>query len=113
MITCVAFWVRLMNLTTQSLWRDEVDSIVLSGLELQELPTSLFIVGHNGPLYFIGLYFWRKLVGISEFALRYPSALFGTLAVPLGYILARRLGVSRWVGLLLSLLLATAPYLVW
>jgi uncharacterized membrane protein len=56
---------------------------------------------------------WRSLGGDSEFALRYPSALFGALAVPCGFVLARQLGFSRRIGLLLGLLLATSPYLVW
>ncbi|MDX1522642.1 MAG: glycosyltransferase family 39 protein, partial [Anaerolineae bacterium] len=53
------------------------------------------------------------LTGDSEFALRYPSALFGVLAVPLGYALARQLGLRARYGLVLGVLLATSPYLVW
>jgi len=112
-ITWVAFLIRTINLTTQSLWRDEVDAIILSGWTPQELITGLFRVGHNGPLFFVLLRFWRNLTGNSEFALRYPSALLGALAVPLGYVLARQLGFRRRAGLLLGLLLATSPYLVW
>jgi uncharacterized membrane protein len=56
---------------------------------------------------------WRILAGSSEFALRYPSTVMGTVMIPLGFILARQLGFSRRVGLLLSLLLATSPYLIW
>lgn len=102
-----------MDLTTQSLWRDEVDAIRFSNWSLSELVTGLFRTGHNGPLFFLLLRPWRNLTGNSEFALRYPSALLGTLLIPLGYILARQWGFSRRVGLLLSLLLATSPYLVW
>jgi uncharacterized membrane protein len=80
---------------------------------LPELITGLFRVGHNGPLFFLLLRPWRSLTGDSEFALRYPSALLGALAVPLGFVLARQLGFTRRVGLLLGLLLATSPYLVW
>jgi uncharacterized membrane protein len=39
--------------------------------------------------------------------------LLGVLAIPLGFVLARQLGFHRFVGLLLGLLLATSPYLVW
>jgi 4-amino-4-deoxy-L-arabinose transferase-like glycosyltransferase len=112
-ITWVAFLIRTVNLTTQSLWRDEVDAIIFSGWTPQELLTGLFRVGHNGPLFFVLLRFWRNLTGNSEFALRYPSALLGTLAVPLGFMLARQLGFRSRAGLLLGLLLGTSPYLVW
>jgi 4-amino-4-deoxy-L-arabinose transferase-like glycosyltransferase len=112
-LTWVAFLLRTLTLAGQSLWRDEVDAIRFSSWPILELATGLFRVGHNGPLFFLLLRPWRSLSGDSEFALRYPSALFGALAVPLGFVLARQLGFSRQVGLLLGLLLATSPYLVW
>ena len=112
-ITWVAFLVRVVNLSTQSLWRDEVDAIRFSGWSLSELLAGLFREGHNGPLFFLLLRFGRYLTGDSEFALRYPSAWLGVVAVPLSFALARQLKLPRSVGLLLGLLLATSPYLVW
>lgn len=112
-ITWVAFLLRTVTLDSQSLWRDEVDAIRFSSWSLPELLSGLFRTGHNGPLYFFLLRFWRSLSGDSEFALRYPSVWWGTLAAPLGYLLARQLGLGRRAGLLLGLLLATSPYLVW
>ena len=113
MLTWVAFLLRTATLASQSLWRDEVDAIRFSDWPLPQLLTGLFQTGHNGPLFFLLLRPWRFLTGDSEFALRYPAAVWGTLAVPLGYILARQLGLSRWVGLVTGLLLATSPYLIW
>ena len=107
-ITWVAFLLRTVNLGTQSLWRDEVDAIRFSSWSLADLLAGLFRTGHNGPLFFLFLRLWRNLTGNSEFALRYPSVFFGTLAIPLGIVLALQLGLSRRIGLLLSLLLATS-----
>jgi uncharacterized membrane protein len=112
-LTWVAFLLRVALLAQQSLWRDEVDAIRFSAWSLPELVTGLFQQGHNGPLFFILLRFWRNLSGDSEFALRYPSAVLGVLTIPLGFVLARQLGLSRRVGLLVGLLLTTSPYLVW
>lgn len=112
-ITWAAFLLRAVNLDAQSLWRDEVDAIRFSGWAVKDLLAGLIQEGHNGPLFFLMLRPWRNLTGNSEFALRYPSALVGALAVPLGYVLARQLGFSRRAGVLLGLLLATSPYLVW
>ncbi len=112
-LTWVAFLLRTATLANQSLWRDEVDAIRFSGWPLSELLAGLFRTGHNGPLFFLLLRPWRFLTGDSEFALRYPAALWGALAVPLGYLLARQLGFNRWTGFLASLLLATSPYLIW
>jgi len=109
----IAFFLRTYTLGTQSLWRDEVDAIRFSSWAIRHLLEGLIQEGHNGPLFFLLLRPWRILAGDSEFALRYPSAFMGTLAVPVGYLLVRQLHLSRETGLLLGLLLATSPYLVW
>jgi uncharacterized membrane protein len=112
-ITWVAYFVRTNNLNAQSLWRDEVDAIRFSDWAPADLISGLFQRGHNGPLFFLLLRLWRNLFGDTEFALRYFSVLTGTLAIPVSFLLARQLGFSRRAGLLLALLLATSPYLVW
>ena len=112
-LTWVAFLIRVVTLDWQSLWRDEVDAIRFSDWSITELMAGLVRVGHNGPLYFLLLRPWRALTGNTEFALRYPSALLGVFAVPLGLILARQLGFNRITGLIFGFLLATSPYLMW
>lgn len=112
-ITLVAFFVRVMSLGGQSLWRDELDSRWFAAAPYLKLLRQIFAEGHNGFLYYMMLRPWIAITGVSEYALRFPSAVMGTLAVPAGYVLARQLGFSRQVGLLLALLLATSPYLVW
>ncbi len=49
--------------------------------------------------------------GLSILGLRLPAALFGTLSVPLGYLLLRRLIAPR-LAFLASLLAALSPFLV-
>ena len=90
----VAFAWRVHGLTNQSLWRDEVDAVYFALRQLQ-LTLSMFTdPAQNGPLYFLTLRPWFHLVGASEFALRYPSALAGALSVALCYQVARRLTVG-------------------
>lgn len=112
-ITWVAFLLRVNLLSGQSLWRDEVDTRIFAGWTLQEHLSGMFAIGHNGPLYFLLLRPWVDYLGASEFTLRFPSAAMGALAVPLMFVLARQLGLSRRTGLITGLLLATSPYLVW
>ncbi|HMN28920.1 MAG TPA: hypothetical protein PKE45_12285, partial [Caldilineaceae bacterium] len=91
-----AFGWRLQALTVQSLWRDEVDAIYFA---LRNLPDTLAMflqAGQNGPLYFLALRPWFYLAGASEFALRFPSAVFGTLSIPLLYQVARLL-LAGWL----------------
>ncbi|MCL4862254.1 MAG: glycosyltransferase family 39 protein [Caldilineaceae bacterium] len=130
LVTLFAFGWRIQGLTAQSLWRDEVDAIYFA---LRELPTTLAMfvqAGQNGPLYFLALRPWFYLVGASEYALRFPSAALGALAIPLLWQVARMLVSPRAgaedagegaqhplaqaaVPLLAVLLFAVNPYQLW
>ena len=107
---------RLAGLTSQSLWRDEVDSLRFATRPLSEVLAAFTRPGENGPLFYLLLRPWLTLAGRSEFSLRFPSVLMGVLAIPLiflwgKYLFGRRAGVGG--GLLAALLLAINPYHVW
>lgn len=110
----LAFALRVSGLDFQSLWRDEVDAIRFAAFPLSKL-TRLFVTpGQNGPLYYLAVRPWLELAGRSEFALRFFSAAFGTLAVPLIYRLGQRLFPTLpSVPLIAAFLAAASPYLVW
>jgi hypothetical protein len=72
----------------------------------------LTLPGWNGPLYTVAMRPWIGLSGESPFALRYSSLLFGLLAVPLTYVVGRRL-LGTAVGLVGATLVALSPHLVW
>lgn len=111
-LTWTAFALRVAGLTAQSLWRDEVDTLLFATRPLAEALTMFRQPGQNGPLFFLMLRPWLAAAGTSEFALRFPSALAGALAVPAVYVLALRL-VGRKPAALTALLTALAPYLIW
>lgn len=105
--------VRFSTLGVQSFWADEA--------------TTYGIVAHHGlghvlstvpgsestpPLYYILLWLWSQLFGVSEIGLRSLSALIGTLTVPLMWLLGRKL-VSARVGLVAALVTAVNPLLFW
>lgn len=127
----LAFAVRVWGSTAQSLWRDEVDAIRFATRALPALLETFRQPGENGPLFYLLLRPWLALHGQSEFALRYLSVVLGVLAVPLTYLVARRLlrycdrtvplpdgsaTVNPWhatIAWLASLGVALSPYLVW
>jgi 4-amino-4-deoxy-L-arabinose transferase-like glycosyltransferase len=131
LVVLFGFGIRFAAIDFQSLWRDEIDAAgfgspemrmgeVLAASDFQMLAQSLTQGGFNGPLYFIALQQWTRMAGDTAFALRFPSAVFGTLAVPLIYVLARRLlrrtpndGISRRAALISAWLVAISPYFVW
>ena len=112
-LTWLAFALRVSGLTAQSLWRDETDALIFATRPLPELLAMFRNPGQNGPLFFLALRPWLAAVGASEFALRFPAALAGALAVPILYSLVQRLSGDRKPAAIAALLMATAPYLIW
>jgi mannosyltransferase len=112
-LTWLAFALRVLGITAQSLWRDEVDALIFATRPVSELLGMFRQPGQNGPLFFLALRPWLAAAGPSEFALRFPSALAGALAVPIFYTLVRRLVGDRKPAAIAALLMATAPYLIW
>lgn len=110
--TLLAFALRGLTLVNQSLWRDEVDALLFATKPLAQFIEMFRQPGQNGPLFFLALRPWLDAAGHSEFALRFPSVLLGTLAIPVFYVLIARLAGTH-VGLVAALLMATAPYAVW
>ena len=109
----LAAWAwRLYGLEAQSLWRDEVDSLRFATRDLPKVLAAFTRPGENGPLYYLLLRPWLAWVGQSEYALRFPSALAGVLALPIIFAWARRL-FNPTVGLIAVLLLAVNPYHLW
>lgn len=112
LLTLIAAWLRLDGLRRQSLWFDEIDVVVRAQLPLSEVMRSFTRQGENGPLYNILLAIWVRLAGISEVAVRFPSAVAGILAVPLLYVLARRL-TDTPTALIAAALVTISPHHVW
>ncbi len=101
----IGFALRIYHLAAQGLWYDEAVSWYLTQMSLPQL-TAWTANDIQPPLYYYLLWFWVRLVGTSEYALRFPSVLFATLTLSLLWRLARRLfGISgAWLALLLALL---------
>lgn len=109
-LTLVSFVLRAHRLAAQSLWSDEDITFDRALKPLAELIGSLPI--EHAPLYFALMRGWTKLAGTGDFALRYPSVVCGVLAVPLAACVGRVL-VGRRAGLVLALVMAVNPFLVW
>ncbi len=77
---------RLAGLTSQSLWRDEVDSLRFAIRPMGQVLAAFTRPGENGPLYYLLLRPWLAAAGHSEYALRFPSVWLGALAIPLIFL---------------------------
>ncbi|MBI5957018.1 MAG: glycosyltransferase family 39 protein [Chloroflexi bacterium] len=111
LIVGLAFLLRVYHLNGQSLWYDEGFSAFLSQQGLAEI-TARTAADIHPPLYYYLLHLWIPLAGDGEFALRFPSAVFGVLSVPLFYQVGRRL-FGNQIGLLSALMATLSPFYVW
>ncbi len=111
-IVGIAFWVRIVALDGQGLWRDEVDQWRFALQPWGEMLRNFIREGWNGALYSPLLRLWIALTGDSVLAMRYFSLLWGVLGVALLYGLLKRLLDER-AALWGALLMALSPYMVW
>ncbi|MBI2954352.1 MAG: glycosyltransferase family 39 protein [Chloroflexi bacterium] len=107
-LTLVGFALRIYRVEHQSLWYDEAFSVDLAGRGIEAITLMLSTVENHPPLYFYILHYWMALAGESEFAVRFLSLIFGSLAVPSVFVLGRRL-LGNWGGLIAALLAAFSP----
>jgi mannosyltransferase len=112
MFTFIGLALRLAFLGRQSLWYDEAFSLAVARADWPVFWAALLSDGVHPPGYYFLLRASLVLFGSSEFALRFPSALAGTLGIALIYQLGRALGNRRW-GLVAGMLLALNPFALW
>ena len=101
----VGFGLRVYRLADHNVWWDEGFSVYLARMPLASMVVRTAADVHP-PLHYAFLHYWDRLVGESEYAIRYSTALFGVLDLALLYWLARRyLGPAVALGAVLLLAL--------
>ncbi len=74
----------------ESFWLDELHSAWTVWGELSDVAPRAE-AGHQTPLYFVGLWYWKQIAGDSELALRMSSVIATSLAC-----VVLTIGVARW-----------------
>lgn len=92
-VILLGFLLRLTGLGTQSLWYDEGVTAAVSRQGIVEL-TRWTADDIQPPLYYLLLNPWTRVLGTSEWALRFPSVMAGVLGLAVLYALARRLWLA-------------------
>ncbi|MCP4526909.1 MAG: hypothetical protein GY833_13515, partial [Aestuariibacter sp.] len=112
LILFTAFALQTATLTQQSLWFDEVMALDYTKGGLIDTIRKIVQPHHNGPLFYLLLFVWRRLVGDSDFAVRYLSVLCATLTVPLLYQWTRKLLTDR-SAVTAACLFVCSPFVLW
>jgi len=97
-------------LANQSFWLDEGASLMAAQVPLNHF-FSYLQADFQPPLYYLLLKAWLPLAGHSEWLIRLPDILLGTLTVPLVFLLCRKVfGNTSKVPLIAALFLALNPF---
>lgn len=102
--------VRFINITKASIWHDEGYTMMLAPMPVLEILERTARDVHP-PLYYIVLHGWMELFGTSELAARSFSAICLIAAIPLAYLLMRRL-FTEHAARVAALFVALGPFLV-
>ncbi len=108
LIISVGLILRLVSLN-QSLWLDEaINTQAAQNYSFFDLITQYAKADFHPPGWFIILWFWTKIFGYSEIAVRMPSVIFGTVNIWVVYLIGKKL-VSRHLGIVAALLICLNP----
>ena len=106
-VLLVASALRIYEVSSQNLWIDEANGVLIAQQPLPELLARLKL-DSSPPLYYLILHGWMMVFGDSEAALRAPSVLAGVVMVACVFLIGRRL-FSLEVGALAATLVAVSP----
>jgi uncharacterized membrane protein len=112
LILIAAFLLRLLTIN-QSLWLDEAINVnVATSLNPVDLVTKYSLGDFHPPLYHVILKLWILVFGNSEFSVRMPSVIFGTVTCLAVYALGKKLFDEK-TALVAATLMATAPLAIY
>jgi hypothetical protein len=117
-LTLLAGALRFSTLDLQSFWYDEAFTPVhVLHASLWSTLHAVVAAENTPPLWFVLIWGWSRLFGTGMVALRFPSALAGTLTVPVAWAIGRELAGrvpnARRVAAVSAALVAVNPLFIW
>ena len=109
-LTVIGFYLRFNNLGDRSIWFDEAATFY-AAIGLLEHGIPVLPSGELYPRSFLNLYLIAqsfRIFGVNEFSARFVSVIFGTLTIPLVYLLGKELG--RRTGLIATVLITFSAF---
>lgn len=106
-IIFLGLFLRIYKLRFQSLWLDEIITYdICAAGNLTQFWEKL---SHHPypPLFYLLNYLYLKLIAPTEFMIRLPSVIFGTLTIPVCFYIGKNF-ISEKIGLLAAFIFATS-----
>lgn len=108
LITVIGTGLRIYRLGYQSLWYDEILTFLSSSGTFTHVLFQTEIETYILPLYYLVVHAFLYL-GEEDVILRIPSLIFGSLSIPLFFLVVREI-LGAETGVLASFLLAISPF---
>ncbi|MFH0702033.1 MAG: glycosyltransferase family 39 protein [bacterium] len=109
----IGIFIRFYGLDIQSLWLDEIYSTVASSSSsISKMFINWILTDVHPPLYQLFIYYWIKIFGNSEIAVRLPSAIAGTLSIFLMYFLSKRV-FNKYIATSATILISFSYTAIW
>lgn len=108
-ITLAGGFLRVLLLDAKGMWLDETFSVWLANQRVADILHWIVQIDQHPPLYYLLLHYWVAFNGDGPYAARLLSALFGAAAIPVIYLIGRRLS-GAGVGLAAALFLVLSPF---
>ncbi len=105
-----ALLIRSADLSTKTLWYDELQSVTYADLPLADLLESVQQFDPHPPLYYIQLYLWL-LAGTADFWIKLNSLFWSLLSIAILYVVISAI-FDENVGILAAFLLTISPFSV-
>jgi len=107
----LAVGLRAYRLGYQSLWADEITTLLNSSGSLHQVIFHPVINSNIPPLYYMVIHGMLKF-GSDEYLLRLPSVAFGSISIVVFFLIVRN-WLGRNIGLTSMVLITISPFHVW
>jgi len=108
-ITLIGGWLRVFLLGDKGMWLDETFSVWLANHSITDMLQWIIKIDQHPPLYYLLLHSWIAHYGDTPYYARLLSALFGTVTIPVIYLIGKRIsGVI--VGLMAAVFMCFSTF---
>jgi mannosyltransferase len=112
LVLLLGFFVRFHALGAEGFWLDEAFTWSAVVASWRDTWAVMMQFSDVSPFSYVVYKLMAPLLGLTEFALRTPSALAGLLAVPVVYRVGRAM-LGKWEGVVGAAIVALSPFAVW
>jgi 4-amino-4-deoxy-L-arabinose transferase-like glycosyltransferase len=112
LITVIGCFLRFYNLAYNSLWLDETSSVTIAMMgSYANILNYTATMEPNPPLFVWIVYTLMTWFGSNEFVIRFASAFFGTLTIPVMYFVGKEF-IDRNGGIIAAATFTLSPFLI-